>query len=240
MRYGVFADIHANEPALDAVLDALAAERVDRLLCLGDLVGYGADPAACVRRIRELDIPVIAGNHDWAVAGLLGLEYFNHHARTSVIWTRAELDDEAVRWLGSLKTLHVIDRLTLAHGTVHEPDLFEYMTTAYDAYRSFTEMTTEVGFVGHSHVPVVFFFDGTAVTYSVEPDHVRRRRRIIANPGSVGQPRDEDPRASYLVYDDETEELHLRRVEYDIEEAARRIRAARLPDILAERLFVGR
>lgn len=240
MRYGIFADIHANEPALDAVLAALEAEQVDRLLCLGDLVGYGADARRCVEKVRALDIPVIAGNHDWAVAGRLGLEYFNPHARAAVIWTRGELDDEAVRWLASLEPIDTVGDLTLAHGTVHEPELFEYMTTGYDAYRSFAAMKTDVGFVGHSHVPVAFFFDGTAVTYSVEADLTRGDRRVIANPGSVGQPRDEDPRASYLVYDDEDGRLLQRRVEYDIEEAARRILDAGLPPILAERLHVGR
>ncbi|MGE0192396.1 MAG: metallophosphoesterase [Planctomycetota bacterium] len=240
MRYGIFADIHANEPALEAVLAALETEQVDRLFCLGDLVGYGADARACVERVRALDIPVIAGNHDWAVAARLGLEYFNPHARAAVIWTRGELDDEAIRWLASLEPLEVVGDLTLAHGTVHEPEMFEYMTTGYDAYRSFAAMTTDVGFVGHSHVPVAFFFDGTAVTYSVDDDLTRGERRVIANPGSVGQPRDEDPRASYLVYDDAEGRLLQRRVEYDVEEAARRILDAGLPPILAERLHVGR
>ena len=240
MRYGIFADIHANEPALDAVLGALEKEGVDRLLCLGDLVGYGADPRACVERIRGLGMPVIAGNHDWAVAGRLGLEYFNPHARAAVLWTREQLAPDDLAWLAGLETRQIHGAFTLAHGTVHEPDAFEYMTTGYDAYRSFLAMETDVGFVGHSHVPVAFFFDGTSVTYSVEPELETAGRRVLANPGSVGQPRDEDPRAAYLIYDEDAHRIHLRRIAYDIEAAAERILAAGLPAILAERLHIGR
>jgi diadenosine tetraphosphatase ApaH/serine/threonine PP2A family protein phosphatase len=240
VRYGIFADIHANEPALDAVLAALEGDGVDRLLCLGDLVGYGADARACVDKVRGLGIPVIAGNHDWAVAGRLGLEYFNPHARDAVLWTREQLTEEDLTWLAGLETLQIHASFTLAHGTVHDPDAFEYLTTGYDAYRSFSAMTTDVGFVGHSHVPVAFFFDGTAVTYSVEADIEVGGRRVIANPGSVGQPRDEDPRAAYLIYDEDASRIHLRRVVYDIEEASRRILDAGLPPILAERLHIGR
>ena len=240
MRIGIFGDVHGNRQALDAVFEALDAASVDQVVCLGDLVGYGADAAYCLRQVRSREIPVVAGNHDWAVAGRMDEAFFNHHALAAVRWTRDQLSDEELAWLAALEPLQVRDGLTYAHGTVHDPDEFDYMTAGYDAFRSFQVMATDVGFVGHSHVPMTFFFDGTAVTYSRDELIEVGERRVIANPGSVGQPRDDDPRASFLVYDTEHRTLQLRRVSYDIEAAAAKIIDAGLPELLAERLFVGR
>ncbi len=239
MRTGVFGDIHGNLPAFEAVLEALKGESVEQMLCLGDVVGYGADAKACVRRLQELGIPVVAGNHDWAVAGRLDLEYFNPHARAAVEWTRKALSADELEWLRHLVPADQVGDLTVAHGTVHDPEDFEYLQTPYDAYLSFQVMKTRVGFVGHSHIPVTFL-DGMPITYSIDPRLELEGRRAIANPGSVGQPRDEDPRAAFMVYDSDTDIVAIHRVEYDIDAAAQGILDAGLPPILADRLRVGR
>ena len=239
MQYGVFGDIHSNLTAFRAVLDELRRLRVDGYLCLGDLVGYGADARECVELVRELDPVLVAGNHDWAVAGKLGLEYFNTQAQAAIVWTRRELDAATIEWLGSLELRQVVGDITLSHGTVHEPATFQYMQTPYDAYLSFQELSTRTGFVGHSHIPVTFF-DGMPITYSVDQRIEFGDRIAIANPGSVGQPRDEDPRASFAVFDTETRVLEVRRVEYDIGATIGRILRAGLPVLLGERLRIGR
>lgn len=240
MRYGIFGDVHSNLQALRAVLDALDAQRVDRLICLGDLVGYGADPEPCLDLVRSLGPALVGGNHDWGVAGRLGLNYFNPVARTAIEWTREALPAEDVEWLGSLEITGMAgEDIMLAHSTVHDPHHFEYLVTPYDAYLSFRHLATDLAFVGHSHVPVVFF-DGNPVTPTYESEVHLRGRRAIANVGSVGQPRDGNPDASFGVYDDATGNLTVLRVEYDIEAAAARIREAGLPPILAERLHLGR
>lgn len=239
MRYGVFGDIHSNLAALEQVIAAMERQRVGAHLCLGDLVGYGADARACLALVRELDPVIVGGNHDWAVAGRLGLEYFNTQAQAAILWTRRELSGEDIAWLGSLPLTRVVGDITLAHGTVHQPQQFDYMQTPYDAFLSFEEMETRTAFVGHSHIPVSFF-EGTPITYSVESRIEFGDRVCIANPGSVGQPRDEDPRAAFAVFDADRRVLELHRVEYDVSTTIGRILRAGLPPLLGERLRIGR
>lgn len=239
MRYGILGDIHSNLAALETVLAALSGEGVSRYLCLGDVVGYGADAQACVAKIRELDPVMVGGNHDWAVAGRLSLDFFNAPARTAILWTRKALPRRDIAWLGQLELSTTTDGVTLAHSTVHDPGVFDYLQTPYDAYLSFRSLTTPHAFVGHSHIPITFF-DGPTITYSVSDQIEIRGRRSISNVGSVGQPRDEDPRSAYGVFDTETGVLEIRRVPYDVEATAARIRAAGLPALLAERLRLGR
>lgn len=239
MRYGIFGDVHANLAALEAVLAALEKAGAQRWLCLGDIVGYGADAAACVARVRELDPVIVGGNHDWAVAGRLDLDWFNAPARAAVLWTRKVLPAADIAWLAGLELLHVHEGITLAHSTVHDPSVFDYLQTPYDAYMSFQRLTTDRAFVGHSHVPITFF-DGPVITYSLDSPLGLAGTRSLSNVGSVGQPRDEDPRAACGVYDTATETLELIRVPYDIDATAANIRRAGLPALLAERLRLGR
>lgn len=239
MRYGVFGDIHSNIDAYRRVVDAMQAADVDGFLCLGDIVGYGADARECVALTRELDPLIVGGNHDWAVAGKLGLEYFNVQAQAAILWTRRALGAEDIAWLGSLPLVQVTGDITLAHGTVHDPQHFDYLQTPYDAHLSFQELKTRTGFVGHSHIPVTFF-DGMPITYSVDERVAMGDRVCIANPGSVGQPRDENPRAAYGIFDDGTRVLEIHRLSYDIGATIGRILRAGLPPLLGERLRIGR
>ncbi len=239
MRYGIFGDVHANLAALEAVLGALETHGVDRYVFLGDLVGYGADPKACLDIVRALDPFVVGGNHDWGVGGRLGLAWFNQAARAAIEWTQTVLPVQDQMWLASLPLVRRFDAFTIAHSTLHEPQLFDYLFTAYDAYLSFRHLTTPLAFVGHSHVPVTFF-DGNPIRYTTATEVTLDERRVIANVGSVGQPRDENPDAAFGVYDEAEARIVVHRVPYDIEASASKILDAGLPPILAERLRVGR
>ena len=243
MKYAVLGDIHANWEAFAAVLEDMAAQDVDRHLCLGDIIGYGADPGKCMKKVRELDAACVAGNHDHACIGRLDISYFNQHAREAVEWTRMRLSVAQAEYLGSLKLVEVVDGLTLAHGTVHRPELFGYIETVFAAQLSFHQMETRVAFLGHSHVPIAFLEsegqDSVTYTQSTELE-LRHVSKAIVNVGSVGQPRDDDPRACYAVYDSEAQTVELRRIEYDIEGAQAKIRKAGLSDVLAARLALGR
>lgn len=241
MRYAIFGDVHSNVEALDAVLEAIEHEKPDALLCTGDLVGYGAAPRECVRRIRELaPIGLVAGNHDWAAAGRLGLEFFNAYAREAILWTRTKLSRDDLEFLGARSPIQVLGAITLAHGTVHDPEQFDYLQSAYDAHLSFARMTTPYAFVGHSHVPVTFK-SGPSITYVLgDRVEVADAAQALINVGSVGQPRDEDPRAAFGIFDDVERCVYVHRVEYDIEASIARIHEAGLPEFLGDRLRIGR
>lgn len=240
MRYAIISDIHSNLEALDAVLEALKGERIDAYLSTGDVVGYGADPEACVAKMRALDPAIVAGNHDWAVAGRLSLDFFNAYAREAIEWTRGRLGADDTKWLGSLPLVRKTGDVTLVHATLNAPDNFDYLLTAYDAFLSLEVLETPVCFVGHSHVPVTFADNGR-VTFSFSSEFdLAAVRKAIVNAGSVGQPRDGNPHASYGIYDDEARRVEVRRVAYDVAGATSKILAAGLPQILAERLWVGK
>ncbi|MEN8149956.1 MAG: metallophosphoesterase family protein [Planctomycetota bacterium] len=240
MRYGVIADIHANLEALEAVLGVLEERGVDAYLSTGDIVGYGADPKACLDRLRDLGTVVTAGNHDWAVSNRLSLDYFNAYAREAIYWTQERLPESDIRYLDELPLVRKVDDITLVHGTLYSPENFDYLLTSYDAHLSFQLQETPLCLVGHSHVPITFLLDGT-VTFTLDDEiDLDGVERAIVNPGSVGQPRDEDPRAAAGIYDSETRTFTIERVEYDIEGATSKILRAGLPEVLAERLWHGR
>jgi diadenosine tetraphosphatase ApaH/serine/threonine PP2A family protein phosphatase len=240
LRYAVISDVHSNLEALEAVLEALEGENIDAYLSTGDIVGYGADPAACVERIRSLDPHIVAGNHDWAVAGTLSLDFFNSYAREAIEWTRGRLNGTDVEWLRNLKLVRKVGKVTLVHSTLHSPESFDYLLTAYDAHLSLEVLETPVCFVGHSHVPVTFAQNGTVTFSFAEEISLEGVHRAIVNAGSVGQPRDGNPHASFGIYDSEKSLVQVRRVAYDVGAAAKKIVDRGLPPVLAERLWVGR
>jgi predicted phosphodiesterase len=240
LRYAILSDIHGNLDALEVVLAAAEREKVDRYLCLGDIVGYGAKPLECVRLIRDLDCKTVAGNHDFAALGKIEINYFNVYAKEATLWTRDNLNDEARSFLESLPLVEHVDGISLVHGTLYSPELFDYVQTSYDAYLSMSQMSNAVCFVGHSHIPVSFIRK-RFIIYSLESEiDVEPDGRVLVNVGSVGQPRDGNPRSSFAVYDTDQRKIWIRRVAYDVEAAAARIREAELPEILGERLKVGR
>ena len=239
MRYAVLGDIHSNLHALEVVLDHMDREGVDRVLCVGDIVGYGAGPEECVQIMREREALVVAGNHDWAVADRIDTTNFNAYARDSVDWTRQRLSDEELSYLAELPLVEQLENLTIVHSDLYSPEFFGYIQTLYDAALSFQQMKKPVCFLGHSHVPIVFY-DGDPITYFCDSDFaVPNGVKAIVNVGSVGQPRDSDPRASYVIYDDQKRRILIRRVPYDTEAAAFSILDAGLPAANARRLMVG-
>jgi diadenosine tetraphosphatase ApaH/serine/threonine PP2A family protein phosphatase len=242
VRIAVLSDIHANLPALDAVLRNAAAAAVEALWVTGDLVGYGAQPAAVLSRLREHALVAVAGNHDLVACGEMGVEEFNSAAGRAALWTRGQLDAGDRAFLAALPRTHVEGDVTFAHGSIRDP-VWEYLLTPEQALVQLELQTTTYSMVGHSHLPFVFeasrdgmpglrrASDGTTLALG--------DTRIVANPGSVGQPRDGDPRASYMVYDTTAATITWRRVEYDIAAAQQAIVDAGLPAWLASRLADG-
>ena len=241
MRYALFGDIHGNLEALEVVMDEFEKAGVDEYICLGDIVGYGANPRECLAVVREKCKLVVAGNHDFAICGKLNIDFFNAYARQAVLWTREQLSEEELEYLRQIELVHKIDDvLTIVHGTLNFPEMFDYITTSYDAHLSLELLETPVCFLGHSHVPVTFF-QGPTVTFSMDGEiEIRQGRKTLVNIGSVGQPRDENPKSAYAIFDTEEMKVTVNRVDYDIEKAGAKILAAGLPEILAERLKYGR
>ncbi len=241
MKFGLFGDIHANLEALEVVLAELEKEQVDTYICLGDIVGYGANPGECLERSRELAKFTVAGNHDYAIAGKLNIDFFNAYAKEAVLWTREQLSKEQIQWLRDLELVHKYeDQVTIVHGTLNFPEMFDYIQTSYDAHLSLELLETPVCFLGHSHVPVAFF-QGPTVSFTMDYEiDIDPNGKTLVNIGSVGQPRDENPKAAYAVYDTDRQKVEIRRVEYDVDKAARKIVDAGLPEILGERLKYGR
>jgi predicted phosphodiesterase len=246
LRYLVLSDIHANLEALQAALD-FAKGQYDRILCLGDLVGYGADPNAVTEWVRTSAAVVVRGNHDRACAGLDDLEWFNPVARTAAEWTNRTLTRENRDYIGALpKGPVAVDSFQVMHGSLLDED--EYMVHAGDAGQTFPYLETSLAFFGHTHLQGGFEWGRNRVRTLGRPAPGEKELLLdldpdcayLINPGSIGQPRDGDPRAAYVLYHPDDRFLLYRRVLYDIFTAQEKIRRAGLPDLLADRLALGR
>jgi predicted phosphodiesterase len=242
MKVAVTSDIHGNRQAFEAVLEAVAASDAAELWCLGDLVGYGADPDACVALASEHAAVCLAGNHDLAVTGEVALDEFSPGARIAVQWTREVLAPEHARFLAELSPQGREGQMALYHASPRDP-VWEYVLSALLAELCMDEQPSRVCLIGHSHVPLSFERRAGELATG-EPRRAGAQLDIasaewLLNPGSVGQPRDGDPRASWLLLDLDDLTASFQRTDYDIAGAAAAIRAARLPDSLAERLEYG-
>jgi predicted phosphodiesterase len=243
MIYGIIADIHGNLEALVAVLEGINSnkEKIEKIICLGDIVGYGADPAECIRITEEISDVILAGNHDFAVCGQTKIEDFNSYAKEAVLWSKNALNEQEIDFLKGLPLTHRDKNIDFAHSSLHRPESWRYLSRTPDTYIDFQIMETQVLFVGHTHTPVIFENTGTEVKrltsyeISLSPD-----KKYIINPGSIGQPRDRDPKASFATFDLEKKLVKIIRVEYDIKETQRKILNAGLPEVLADRLSDGR
>jgi diadenosine tetraphosphatase ApaH/serine/threonine PP2A family protein phosphatase len=211
------------------------------VLCLGDTVGYGADPLACIETVAARAQTVIGGNHEWAVAGRLDLGWFNRHARAAAEWTRERLDDDHRAWLGGLPLAAEVGDATLVHASPAQPDEWDYVVTAEDGFAALGASFTRWCFIGHSHRPGVWSIGSSGPEHRPGAGTVTQEqgRRYLVNVGSVGQPRDRDARAAYAVWDAERGHVEIRRVGYDVGEARRKIVEAGLPQFLADRLTAG-
>jgi len=243
MKYGILGDIHGNLSALDVALAAFRDARVERIVSVGDVVGYGAAPRECIERLRQLDAVVVKGNHDAACTGEIEIRFFNNYARDAVRWTQSVLTEDELAWLRALPLVAQLEHCSVAHGTYHRPEMYDYIQSTTDADPSLDEMILPVCFVGHTHVPVTLLRlkdDPLRTAYTVDPEiDLSESARALVNVGSIGQPRDEDPRTAFAIYDSREDRVSIRRAAYDIDVEARRIRAAGLPSVLADRLFLG-
>lgn len=245
MIVAILSDIHANLVALDAVLTA--CRDCESIWCLGDLVGYGPEPSACIERIQAVAEVCIVGNHDLAAIGRLPLEQFNDLAAEAAEWTSRQLSASDREYLDARPRLEVRGEFTLTHGSPRDPT-WEYLVSEWDARGNFDCFTGAVCFVGHSHIPISFSISGQNETFPDIETEVPRKgrvnyfgeRRHIINVGSVGQSRDGDPRAAYVLVDTDKRTYTLKRVGYDVGVTQSRMRAAGLPSFLRERLALGR
>ncbi len=245
MRTAVIADIHANLEALQAVLERISALGADEIVCLGDIVGYNANPNECVDIMREEKITCVLGNHDASAAGMEEPVNFNPLAREAMLWTREVLTEKNKRFLGDLPRERQVRGFFLFHGSIHDTN--RYILYREDAVENFHLLSglsraITVGFFGHTHQRTILIEqEGTiSLSLSHEMQVIMPGRRYLINPGSVGQPRDGDPRASLLIYDEDDLTLHFFRVEYDIKACQNRVVRAGLPPQLAWRLEQGR
>jgi len=243
LKLAILSDVHANLPALEAVLADVAGQSVHRIVSLGDVVGYGAWPNECCELLQDKRAISVMGNHDLAAVEEGAEEWFTPPARKCILWTREQLAERNRRTLKSLPDVRKVESVTLCHGSLTERD--EYVYSWHGALPTFQLLTTRVGFLGHTHYACWFYHavdpprgDGTMTPeggrLKVSPDG-----SYLVNPGAVGQPRDGNPAAAYAIYDDQLEEIELRRVRYDTEAAAKGIIDAGLPTTMAVRLFEG-
>jgi len=239
VKIGIISDIHANLEALEAVLNALDKENVDRLICLGDIVGYGPDPNVCIDKVMSATDVVIAGNHDHGAVGLTSLEHFNENARLALEWSIDKIEPHLLDALATLPIIHEENEFLAVHATPNEPTQWHYLFSESQIVNNLDAMTLPLCFVGHSHVPVAFVLDPDHDILVQEATDVRFQsgRKYLVNVGSVGQPRDGDPRAAYGIY--EEDRFCLKRADYDVALVQKRMRIHHLPAHLIERLSIG-
>lgn len=242
MKFAIVSDIHANLEALKAVLDEIDRMQVDEIDCLGDVVGYGCDPIACLDLIAERALVKLMGNHEYAVLGKLSTETYSTAAKISAEWTRQQLTDREYTIMCDFKLRHESAAGTLVHASPVEPDRWGYILRAEQATPVFDHFSGQICFHGHSHLPTIFreVPDGPPRHQAGHNFDITDDQRYLVNIGSVGQPRDNDPRACFVTYDTDLGEVRFHRVEYDIAHTQEKMTRAQLPDMLVQRLAVGR
>jgi predicted phosphodiesterase len=240
MKFAILADIHGNLDALQVVLEDCKSQQVTHYACLGDVVGYNANPKECLDIIRSMGMPCVKGNHDEYCSTEEHLEGFNPAAAEAVNWTRKQLTEEDRQWLRDLKYSRMVTNFTIVHATLDGPQRWGYVFDKLAAAASFTYQNTAVCFFGHTHVPVAFMKDSVVRGGTYSKFKLEAGKKYFVNVGAVGQPRDNNPKSAYVVYDTTEGTIEIRRLDYDIAAAQKKILAAGLPERLAERLAYGR
>lgn len=240
-KYAVISDIHSNIEALQAVADDIEEQKVDEILCLGDLVGYGSDPNACVEMVKDMATIVIPGNHDWAAIGLTNILEFNSYAKNAILWTASMLSDENSLFIEKLPIIKRIEaeELFLVHGSPVDPEKWHYILNYAEARLNFAYLPDRFCLIGHSHLPMIIEEDpNKKITVYEHKYKFKSECHYIINVGSVGQPRDGNPKASYAIFDQI--EVEIRRIDYPIEQTQQKMKEAGLPTYLINRLALGR
>jgi diadenosine tetraphosphatase ApaH/serine/threonine PP2A family protein phosphatase len=232
VRIAIISDIHSNLEALTSALKIIDAERVDDIVCLGDVVGYGANPNECIEVVRSRCSTILLGNHDAAAIDLAVANQFTLNAQLSAIWTFGVLLEENKAFLSNLPHTKKLDEILFSHASPFEPEEWHYVISEFDTREAFTSFEERICFIGHSHIPIIFSMHGKA-------KEVTRSERFIINVGSVGQPRDGNPDLSFGIFDTDTTSYRNVRAPYDIQTAAEKIRKVGLPRALSERLHRG-
>ena len=242
MRYIVFSDLHSNLEALKQFQKEIKSISYDKLICLGDIVGYGADPNPCVEWVRNNTDLIIAGNHDWGAVEKTDTSYFNPYAYDSCLWTRNQLTEENKNFLKSLPLDHEEDGVYWVHSSPFEPEAWHYVISKEEGKRYFRNFEAPICFVGHSHIPVILeqMDDGEVNDYVSDIWDIAQGNRYIFNDGSLGQPRDGNPKPSFMIYDSEDKTVKVQRFKYDLRVTQDKILESGLFRYLAERLAKGR
>lgn len=241
MLKAIFSDIHSNLQAYEAFIKDSKSEGVDKYYCVGDIVGYGANPRECIKITQQLNCPVVCGNHDWAAADKMPCNQFNEYAKEAVFWTQRNIDEADKNYLSNLPFVYEEENLTLVHGSLDAPEEFNYILDLESAANNIKLQKTKLCFIGHSHVSGVFFkADAGGIDYT-EETQIKLEPNIyyLINAGSIGQPRDRNWRACYCLYDDEKNLLRFKRLEYDVKAASKAILSASIPAFLAQRIEEG-
>ena len=242
MKLALISDIHGNLEALSAVLEDIDKQQVDKIHCLGDVVGYGSEPAACLELVNKTCDIKLMGNHEYVILGLESPDSYTQAARISAEWTRGRLTDRDFSFITDFEMDRSLDNLYLVHSSPFEPEQWHYILSPEEAAQAFERLEGWLCFHGHSHIPLIFSEahdrpPRERVGHSFLPDS---ENRYLVNIGSVGQPRDNDSRACYVTFDTDEGEVTYHRVAYDIETAQSKMAQAQLPEMLIERLAVGR
>lgn len=250
MKYGIFSDIHSNIEALDVVLKEIQKEKVDEIICCGDIVGYNANPEECVSRIVSLGIRSVMGNHDMALVEPTEDRYFNHYGLAAIKWQRSQVTQSNQKFIKELPSkikvtepnLH--DDFQVTHGSLDPQAPFEYIASPLEALRMSELMLKKICFIGHSHISGIFTISPNDKVEYFRASHghevsIDPKEKYIINVGSVGQPRDRNPQSAYAIYDTEKNKITIKRVDYDIETTISKVMDAGLPLFLADRLRIG-
>ena len=242
MKIALISDIHGNLEALVSVLKHIEKLRVDEIHCLGDVVGYGCNPIECLNLIEENAQVKLMGNHEYAILGNISTDSYTAIAKISTKWTHRILTDREFSIISDFKMRHSFDDILMVHASPYKDDYWRYILTPEEAYKTFESISENICFYGHSHIPMIFTESSNGlprkqVGHDFDPFE---ESRYLVNVGSVGQPRDNDPRACFVIFDTENQEIKYHRVEYDINKAQSKMTNAKLPEMLINRLAVGR
>ena len=242
MKFALISDIHANYEALREVLADIERQKVDAIHCLGDVIGYGTDPIPCLETVAKYCDVKLMGNHEYAALGLISTEHYNSAAKDSSEWTKTQLGDNELSMIADYEMTHSFDNFFLVHASPFDPEKWRYIIAPNAAIEGFMHFSEKICFIGHSHLPQIFIEQEDALPrcltgHDFLPD---RENRYIINVGSVGQPRDNDNRACYLIFDTDEYEVQYRRVEYDFATTQAKMAELQMPEMLIHRLAIGR
>jgi len=240
MKFAIFGDIHANLEAFETMLADAEKQGCTHHVCIGDIVGYNANPKECLSKVRSMNCPVVKGNHDEEASVDTDITGLNPLAQQALEWTRSALDDDDKKWLRELRMVRQVRNFTIVHSTLDSPASWAYVMNKFDAMASFSYQFTQLCFFGHTHTPRIYVKDGRVIAADGNEVEIEAGKKYFVNVGSVGQPRDGDWRLAYAIFNADSGLVTIRRLEYDLRKTQQKIIDAGLPPMLADRLAHGK